>query len=248
MFDQRSKRDLGMAKAEHSPEHRIGDAAALAEDISSRRRDILKAAATAAPLVATLPSGEALANASALQCVINQKEGKEGFPDGRVASPPNDTYKRITGFIERWRIPNPSDPSVTILVFVYRVTDPLGQEVTVYGDNTDQGIPTLPAEGRWFDTTIDDGRRLIRRGGAQFLYVYTADRDGNAVTNNSIPGDCTIDSSLGRWPTANSDGSAVPAGPDSPEHCFYPMAIQVQVPTNAPGNVALTLSCLASFT
>jgi hypothetical protein len=43
------------------------------EGISERRRQMLRAAATAAPLVATLPSGAALANASAFQCIAADK-------------------------------------------------------------------------------------------------------------------------------------------------------------------------------
>jgi hypothetical protein len=43
------------------------------EGISERRRQLLRAAATAAPLVATLPSGADLANASAFRCIAKDK-------------------------------------------------------------------------------------------------------------------------------------------------------------------------------
>jgi len=43
------------------------------QGISERRRQMLRAAATAAPLVATLPSGAVLANASAFQCIAADK-------------------------------------------------------------------------------------------------------------------------------------------------------------------------------
>ncbi len=49
-----------------SPDNQSGD-----QPVSARRRKLLKAAATGAPVVATLSSGAAMANVSAYQCLIN---------------------------------------------------------------------------------------------------------------------------------------------------------------------------------
>jgi hypothetical protein len=57
------------------------------ERLSLRRRQLLKAAASTAPLVATLPSGAALANASAYNCV--QQEINSPAPDPEN---PESTY------------------------------------------------------------------------------------------------------------------------------------------------------------
>ena len=43
-----------------------------AELVMTRRRSLLKAAASVAPVLATLPNGAALANASAFQCATNE--------------------------------------------------------------------------------------------------------------------------------------------------------------------------------
>jgi hypothetical protein len=242
MFDQRSKRARAATQAKHSRNHRDEEATGLAGEVSSRRRDILKAAATAAPLVATLPSGEALAGASAMQCAINQQEVDLGFPEGIVpkTTPPQDSYARVEGRIQVWEITDPDDPGQTIFVKIYRIPDLNGDLVYVYGDNTDLGTTSLPAPGTWFDIT--GLGQPVQQAPAQFLYVYNANRpidtQNDVAVNGLVPGGCTIDTTIPAWPGAVS-------GPKSPQHCFYPMAIQA--PAKTSGNLALTHSCLTSF-
>jgi hypothetical protein len=49
----------------------------------SARRRLLRAAASAAPLVATLPSGAALATASTYQCILDDKDASDGLTKNR---------------------------------------------------------------------------------------------------------------------------------------------------------------------
>ena len=51
--------------------------------LSTSRRHLLKAAATVAPVIATLPGGAALANASTHQCIITARENSNMLPMGK---------------------------------------------------------------------------------------------------------------------------------------------------------------------
>jgi hypothetical protein len=57
-----------------SPDNQSGD-----QPVSARRRMLLKAAATGAPVVATLSSGAAMANVSAYQCLMNDEKKSQNF-------------------------------------------------------------------------------------------------------------------------------------------------------------------------
>lgn len=65
------------------------------------RRRLLRAAA-AAPLIATLPSGAAMANTSAYQCIVSTRNDSDRLPDGAGGdyvvppTPPTDTWVRFT--------------------------------------------------------------------------------------------------------------------------------------------------------
>ena len=56
------------------PELQNGQQGPNAQDPSRRR--LLRAAASAAPLIATLPSGAALARPSAFQCIVKDQDGE----------------------------------------------------------------------------------------------------------------------------------------------------------------------------
>lgn len=67
---------------------------------SASRRRLLKAAARSAPLIATLPSGAALANASAFQCLEKLQDlAGDGLPAGAVP-PSTDRYVRVQAKLE----------------------------------------------------------------------------------------------------------------------------------------------------
>jgi hypothetical protein len=212
--------------------------------LSSKRRAFLKVAASAAPVIATLPSGEALALTSTLQCAINEQDGSSARPAGAVADtdPPQDAYARIQGELQTWTIPNPdgnNPANVSIQVFHIPTLD-----VYVYGDN-----PSYPSltPGNWFDRNDPNVSGPSRTAAREFLYLYQADTAplaniGDLHVNPSglEPSSCEIQSTITPWP---NDGG--PAGPNSPQHCFYPIAVQAN--QDQPGNIPLTGSCLASF-
>jgi hypothetical protein len=101
--------------------------------ISRRRRGLLKAAASAAPFIATLPSGEALAAASAPHCVINRQNGRD-TPSPVVFDPvpPEDHYIRIPGSVQDYLIFDPSVGFGPITVFHLTIgATPLRSSATI---------------------------------------------------------------------------------------------------------------------
>lgn len=247
MLDQRLTPNESTAPTDQRPQEPT-----RADAASPRRRNLLKAAASAVPLVATLPSGEALAQASALQCVINEQNGTKEQPEGEETKedPLSDSYARIAGTVESWFINNPNNPSARVLATVYHiVTD--SDEIHVYGDN--QPGLNLPVRGTWFDSSVAVIPSPLGTSDAVFLYAYEADRspieekeDVHVDTSTGLPTSCIIDPAIPPWPGPTGTPST-PAGPSSTggTHCFYPLA--VQAPSETPGNVPLTYSCLASF-
>jgi hypothetical protein len=186
---------------------------------SGRRRHLLKAAASAGPLIATLPSGEALANASALQCVINEQENPTTLVETSDAT---DPYLRIDGFLVK-------DGSNNVIA--YRIT----------------GAPFAGGDGLYVDLS---GNRIDPASlptpnteeATQFLRVYGA-------TNSPITGPEDVTVAVDTTPS----GCEIKSGltgyspyPTAPDYCFYPVAAP-RPAFGAPGNVALTGTCLASF-
>lgn len=64
---------------------------------SLRRRRLLKAAAAGTPLIATLPSGAAFANASTYQCVVGNIAGTQSGAIDRITTGDPDQYVRVAG-------------------------------------------------------------------------------------------------------------------------------------------------------
>ncbi|WP_295883963.1 hypothetical protein [uncultured Thiohalocapsa sp.] len=220
--------------------------------VSQQRRGILRAAISAAPVIATLPSGEAMAAGSALQCVINEQLGVQAPPAGEV-DPLTDNYARISGSVQFWLVQDPDIPTQNTLVEVYHFVDANGDQVWVYGDNATSS-KTWPTPGTWFDTTTALLPFPNSQRNAEFLYLYNADvapiNDKTQVSQgpnptpppDRIPTDCTLEGIT--WPGP----PASPVGPSKPVHCIYPMAVQSpQIEQNLPNNVPLTHSCLTSF-
>jgi hypothetical protein len=246
MFDQRSTTTQASADAKSQAEPVNQQIQPLHTVLSARRRQLLKAAASAAPLIATLPSGEALANASALQCVINQQEGRGGAPAGVLEAPipSDDTFARVPGRILGYKIQLPDGS--TQLVRVYQIPElpPGTGTITVYGNNSDLWSDA-PVPGTWFDISAANFAGIDNP--AEFLMVYRddpapiGDKTDVAVTSALLPSDCDIVTGIPNWPGSPTS----PTGPTSPQHCVYPLAVQAS--PNAAGNIALAGSCLASF-
>jgi hypothetical protein len=216
--------------------------------ILEHRRRFLKAAASAAPLVATLPGGEALANSSAMQCVINEQQHNPGPATPFVSSPrpEGDTYLRVPGIIQTWGsfVGYPAGPGQGLVqVFHFPATTTGGQPIWLVGQ-PQSGVVNPAPFGTWFDPALAGvSHQTDLDVEALFLRMYDVNSAGDVAVDGTsfLPTDCTISSPA--WP----GGATSPPGPlPPPTYCYYPMA--VQAPRDAIGNVPLTLSCIGSFT
>jgi hypothetical protein len=249
MFDHQSTctPPAAASKSQTEPESQHNEP--VGTDVLARRRALLKAAASAAPLIATLPGGEALANSSLLQCVINQQMGADEAPKSiRELTDPLDTYSREDGFLDFYLAPDPRQPpgtTLTVLLRVYRIREmpPGAGWLSVYAD---LNLPEFPPLGSWFQTG-QMGYTLLGSVERQFLRAYGTARapiqaPTDVAINFPLPGGCNFDVT---WP---GPAGGTPDGPQEPQHCFYPLAVQsVQGASNNAGNVPLAASCLASF-
>jgi len=221
---------------------------------SLRRRYLLKAA-SAGSVLATLPSAEALAQASAIQCAINEQAGlNQPPPDPTNAS--SQGYLRVAGE-KRTYFTNTSAPAAWgpyQFIEAYYFLDLNGDPILVVGEAN--ATPANPL-GSWFNSNWAFGYSSTP---AEFLYLYYADYpivDASSVkvdTGTGQPTQCdiTIDFSgaTGATWADQYDGTSTPApptpNPTSPYHCNFPFAVQVVSPPSA-GNMALAASCLTSF-
>jgi hypothetical protein len=207
---------------------------------SIRRRQLLRSAGVAGPLIATLPSGAALANASAVQCVIAEQQTDRVEPDGRVFA--LDKYVRVMGAVESWQLkPSGGSPAVAVRIYYLPATSTgLDFDVRVYGDLR----PDSKELGDWFDTADATTSTPLKSRDAAFLYEYKVANtvpeksDVSFIEGDLAPADCEVE-------TLDWTGSPFGDKPSSPEHCFFPMAVQVA--PQQPGNVPLTYSCLCSL-
>ncbi len=251
MFDQRTKpiatNESGLPPATEPPSDNA--------PASRMRRGLLKAAATAAPVIATLPSGEALANASTLNCVIAEQDGSKPSPQPVTSSA--DEYARFLGKIQLWVwtiTTSGGDLQQTAIIYEMRIPDSGGVDklVRVYG----QGNPdTLPAAGTWFDPP--SGAQMVPGLNLDAYFLYSYKTTQNPIMSNDdvlinevtlLPDDCTLsdvfDDPANLWPGSSVDPDFAD-GPQVPEHCIFPMAIRVDA--GEAGNTAITNSCLMSF-
>jgi hypothetical protein len=213
---------------------------------SIRRRQLLRAAASAGPLIATLPSGAALAQASAVQCAVAEQEAvASDQPAGVQSILVDDRRVRITGEVRLYQ--SETNPNDVVLVYYIPAGTVAPTDIYVYGD-------PAPNVGEWFDTT-----NYVLLPGAQtvgFLVQYeatsypVADPSHIAVPvaptdpeRATKPGACEI-TNAPDWSDDMEAGAPV-ATPTSPDYCFYPFAVQV-VPEH-PGNIPLAYSCLCSI-
>jgi hypothetical protein len=225
---------------------------------SERRRHLLKAAVTAGPVIATLPSGEALAMASALQCIIKEQNGTNDVPDGAADTPSTDNYIRIPALRESRALNTAGDgykglPAGTPFS-IYRFFDPSRNEVTVFAEDVTVGSVST-TKGTWFDQLDDDGNAISDLTSppvlVELLRIYRA--DSNPIT---APGDVAVDAFStdpnGQGPSTGCNLNPDADWTDAPRtldntgaDCVFPLALQE--PKNLPGNIAITGSCLASF-
>ena len=188
----------------------------------NNRRSLLKAAASVAPFVGTLPSGAALANASAAQCAIDQQtQAAMGKPLPEVP-PDSDNYVRVRAIT--WFGDNPTGGAP---IKFYQFTA-LDGTTSVRVDSKGNRFP-IPGGPNPFEGIPQD--RLTE---VELLVLYQPadspltrlELDADGIT----PSTCTISS---------SDFSAPPG-----TYCIYPIA---KLGQPAFGNIGMTTSCLASF-
>ena len=91
---------------------------------SEQRRRLLKAAASAAPVIATFSSGSAFANASIHQCVINAANAEQAPASGYlyVNASSNDRYVRATAVKQNWTRTNGSQIETATTIGLPRPT------------------------------------------------------------------------------------------------------------------------------
>ena len=162
------------------------------------RRHLLRAAAVTAPLVATLPSGAAMANASSFQCaVVDQNK----LPTAAI-NPQDDTFVRVQG--KTWTETIAGTGEVTF----YNFTSLDGQ------DNV-----TVDADGNRYPTPAP----LPQTATDIYLLVLYQPVGGDAInglhvddSEPPLPSQCTVKSNLSGW-TQAPDGS-------TGTYCVYPVA------------------------
>jgi len=194
----------------------------LLDDVSSVRRRLLRTAASVAPLIATLPSGAALAQGSALNCADkHQLAAASGLdrPDAIAAS--WDSYVRVHGTRTRYRFPfdNINDEEKAAERDVY--------EFAVPGTHPPETV-IVDAEGNWIDLGESKAERLGAPEDQFFLVLYKAGFDGRVSEL------CDLENRVHTWP---------PGAPraTSPTFCIAPLA------TISDENIPLPPSCAASL-
>lgn len=164
---------------------------------STNRRRLLKAAATSAPLMATLPSGAALANASAFHCLVGMQ--------GEAGGVANEVIE-LDGFI---RVPARRR----------EYTDPVGGDTFVRyvvssSDHGGSGELILDSNGESYtslEDSLPENAEFIRQFNVYLLRVFgttgTANDppvellgDGGCTGNGSSPNQCF-------WPIARQDSA-----------------------------------------
>jgi len=209
-----------------SPEQRMRD------EPTPERRRLLKAAAAAAPLIATLPSGAARAMSSTSQCIIQDRAKCQidQTVDGAVALLDYDGYARELGFAYVFS-------NGTNDVTVYQVPA-LGSQY-YFGSSGTLANGTEYTIGEVFSPSGGDatgGYDWSQTSGPQqvlLLRLYRAESDtGDALDNPTGVTTCS------------------PGTTDTGSTCLFPVS-QIGSPDelnqNPGNNTGLTTSCLTSF-
>ncbi|MGB5834272.1 MAG: hypothetical protein WBG92_20120 [Thiohalocapsa sp.] len=102
------------------------------------RRRLLRAAATAAPLVATLPSGAAWAQASTAQCILDTQPGGSAYP-GYESAVIEANIIRVLAIKQDWIVPPDSTLTTT-----YYLPDAAAYYEAATDPADDAGLPVNP--------------------------------------------------------------------------------------------------------
>jgi hypothetical protein len=195
------------------------------EDVSVSRRHLLKAAATTAPLIATLPSGAALANASTQACLAKEVERTTtGDVPPDVDFPNSDTYVHVLGVEAIY-----SDGSGSSFTIYYFNLDGPFRPGSV-GDLALADV-SVDSDGNWVDPP-DPTQYSITQIERRFLRIYQPNADLTDVQEQ-----CTLRAATASWPASAPD-------PQSPEYCIAPIATPGE---GSPINIANPTSCYCSI-
>jgi len=206
----------------NSDKHTSHEPLPSAGELSSNRRNLLKAAASMAPFVGTLPSGAALANASSVQCALFL-QGEAAEPRPNPATTSMDNYYRVAA--KQWIT---SFPPLFEPATVYQFTA-LGTSTVVRVDANGNNLTIPPTNPNPPSGAVDVYLLILYVPLDDPLTQLSLEDDG--VT----PASCNIASGKG-FP----DGTPVAPG----TYCIHPIA---RLEGGANGNMGMTASCLTSF-
>ena len=194
----------------------------LLDDVSLARRQLLRAAASVAPLIATLPSGAALAQASARNCVLLEQEAAERGEEPPAIAASTDSYIRVPGSRTLYEFPydNINDEEKAAQRDVYQFTVP--------GTQRDVSVD---AEGNWIDLDKSQAIKIGNTEPQYFLVLYKSVGFEGKVTEL-----CDLENRVHFWPEGAPQAS-------SPDFCIAPLA---KVSRNQPDNIAQVTSCWCS--
>jgi hypothetical protein len=148
---------------------------------SADRRRLLRAAAVSAPVVATLPSGSAFANASAYQCVINARnEDQIDIPSHIPAGP--SPYLRFAATLFLVEIDSEAVPGIPDQLYLIGI--PRGLPQDFYQDPRGVNQPEPPptgadqvALGTWPDGSDVNVTQILSTADIDVLALAVADDD-----------------------------------------------------------------------
>jgi hypothetical protein len=208
-----------------NPHHPVTKGAPKASEQASlqSRRRLLKAAVGTAPLIATLPSGMARAQASVRNCVVQaQDEAADGQPSGFIVDTnpgggPADGYLRIEGTAETWALPDSTNK-------------------ILYNFTVDGNQISVNAAGDWEEP--GDDWSSIGSSPVELLVLYRPSPEPPAPVTDIAAGveQCELD---------DVDWSQTDLNPQPPQYCIWPIA-KVQPIPQPGGNFGLAESCYCS--
>lgn len=188
------------------------------------RRSLLRTAAATAPLIATLPNGAAMANASTYQCVV--KNSNETPPN---TQPNIDTDMFVRVKAKTWDSFIPGEGPTKFYNFSSLDGSDTNITVDTKGNRYNQSPPTSPEPAEIYLLVL-----YQPVDGDPMNGLYVENRIDPEIS--PFPSQCTVKTGLNGW-TAPAPGA--PAG----AYCVYPIA-----QFGDGGNMGATHSCLASFT
>ncbi|WP_295431458.1 hypothetical protein [uncultured Thiodictyon sp.] len=207
-----------------------------ADEIQETRRRLLRAAAAAAPLVATLPSGAAYALGSTSQCIDLSRDASQGAAFNPALSGTSDGFARVAGLSYIFQKGTRPDTVTVPVIAIGTSADTPPYYFASSGSVIVGGTTYSYTVGAVFkpDEFIGGGwTKFTGPTPVQLAKLYRAASDTGDAYNNPT---CAVD--------------CLPAGTDPSSQCVFPLS-QIGPPDTqgegSPGNnMGLTTSCLTS--